>query len=323
MAVPTGTFTKYAAAGIREDLQNMIYDVSAMDVPFTANIDRIKAEQTTHEWQTDVLASSSAVNKQLEGDDGNTTTAVATVRLANYCQISTKVPRVTGTLRAVNTAGRADELSYAKAKLGRELVRDIEAMALGTQAADAGSALTARAAAGVAAFLWDNDTKLGSAQSTVTVTSGAPTTAPTAGTDTAWSEGNLKANIALCWADGGNPGVIFTGPTDKQNASALSGIGTQYRDVQYDGGVKPGSIVGAADLYISDFGQHQIVANRFGPTDNVYILDMEYWCMAFLRPINSTELAKTGDSDRLLLLSECTLVAKNPASSGKLYTTTG
>ena len=320
---PSGTFTGYAAIGEREDLQDIIYDISPMDTPFMSNAGRGRASAVFHEWQTDELAAASASNAQLEGDDYNADTATPTVRLGNYTQISAKAPRVTGTLRAVNTAGRRDELSYQIAKRGRELKRDIESALLGAQAADAGSAGTARSLAGMACWLWDNQVQKdgGTAATTPAVTSGAPTTAPTSGSAATFVEADLKSIVKQCWDNGGNPTVIMAGSFNKQVASSFEGIGTQFRDVQ-PSEVMPGSIVGAADIYISDFGQHQIVANRFMPTDNVYALDMEYFEVAYLRPIQQEDLAKTGDSDRKLLIAEYTLCAKEPKSSGKIYNVT-
>ena len=123
MAVPTGTFTRYAAVGAREDLADMIYEVNATDTPFMSNVARGKASAVFKEWQTDDLAAASSSNKVLEGDDATTDTATATNRLGNYCEIADKVARVTGTLNAVNTAGRKNEMSYQVIKRGRELKR--------------------------------------------------------------------------------------------------------------------------------------------------------------------------------------------------------
>lgn len=321
MAVPSETFTTYGAVGEREDLTDIIYDISPMDTPFLSNATRETASAVLYEWQTDSLAAA-AVNAQVEGDDGVTSTATATVRLSNFTQISTKVPRVTGTLRAVATAGRADELAYQISKRGRELKRDMETALTGTQAASAGGAATARNLAGIGAWLATNQVQKGANATTPPVTSGAPTTDPTAGTAATFVEADLKSVVKKCWDNGGDPGVIMCGSFNKQVASGFAGIGTQFRDVQPQGAIAPGSIVGAADIYISDFGQHQIVANRFMPSANVYALDMEYWCVAYLRPITTEDLGKTGDSDRRMLIAEYTLGSKNEAASGKIYTTT-
>lgn len=319
MTAPTGTFQTFQAIGEREDLEDIIYDISPTDTPFMANAKRLKAKMVFHEWQTDALAAASSTNAVIEGDDATTNTAAPTVRLGNYCQISTKVPRVTGTLRAVDTAGRADEMDYQTAKMGRELKRDIESALLGLQAATAGGAASARALAGVASWLWTNQRQKGASATTPTVTSGAPLTAPTAGTTATFVEADLKAVLKSCWDSGGDPNVVMLNSFNKQLASAFTGIATQYRDNPQKG---PATIIGAADVYVHDFGTVQIVANRFVPAANVYALDMEYWGVAYLRPLQRFALAKTGDSDRMELLAEYTLCAHAPDSSGKVYSTT-
>ena len=162
----------------------------------------------------------------------------------------------------------------------------------------------------------------GADTTTPPTTSGAPATAPTPGTAAAFSEPQLKACLAAVWNSGGNPGVVMCGSANKQLASAFAGIGTQFRDVQPNGPVAPGSIVGAADIYISDFGKCQIVANRFMSAVNVYALDMDYWSVDYLRHIQTEALSKTGDSDRSMIISEYTLSSLNEAASGKIYTTT-
>lgn len=247
MAVPGGTLTGYAAIGEREDLADVIYDISPMDTPFMSNVSRGNATATFHEWQTDVL-DSAAIDSQIEGDDAAADTATPTVRLGNYTNISRRVPRVTGTLRAVDTAGRRDEMSYQVAKRGRELKRNIETGLCGLQAADAGGAGTARVSAGIACWLWDNQQQKGESATTETVTSGAPTTAPTAGTPVAITETDLKSAISDCWDDGGDPTVVLCGSSNKKAISAFGGIATLYRDSQ---GQQPATIIGAADVYVS------------------------------------------------------------------------
>lgn len=317
MAVPTGTFTTYGAVGEREDLSDVIHDISPIDTPFMSNAKRGKATQTLHEWQTDSLASA-ASNAQIEGDDPDADTATATVRYSNQCQLSWKVPRVTGTLRATDTAGRADELSYQVAKRGRELKRDIETALLSNQGGTAGAAASARTLAGVGRWLWDNQVQTCTSATTVTTTSGTPNGAvASVASASAITESSLKSVIQNIWTDGGDASLIMCGAADKQTISGFSGIATQYKENT----VGPAAIIGAADVYVSDFGTHYIVANRFTAAGSVYCLDMEYWEVSYLRPIQSTPLAKTGDSDRSMILAEYTLSALNPSASGKVYAT--
>ena len=321
MAVPTGTFKTYEAVGNREDLANMIYDISPTETPLVSNIGRGSCSSTKTEWQTDVLETATVGNKVLEGDDATTDTAVATVRLANICQISDKVPRVSGTQESMDSAGRRSEMSYQIAKRGKELKRDIEKTLCGTQAGDDASAATARAAAGLGTFCWTNKVKLGvgTTATVVTMTSGFPNTAVVGGTAAAITEANLKSALAQAWNSGGEPNMVLCGSFNKQAISAFSGIATQYRD---NTKVGPATIIGAADVYVGDFGTVNIVPSRFTPTNVVYVIDTGSMEACYLRPIQMADLAKTGDSMRKQLIAEYTLKVNSPDSNAIILTTT-
>ena len=319
MAVPTGTFKSYEAVGNREDLADIIYDVSPTQTPLMSNIKRGSCSSKFHEWQTDSLDAATASNKTLEGDDATTNTASATVRIANYTQLADKVARVSSSQEAIDKAGRKSEMSYQMMKRSKELKRDIETTICGSQAADGGSAATARACGGLGVFIWNNQTKTGDTQTTVTVTSGAPTTAPTAGTANTFTETHLKTTLQACWNDGGEPNMVLVGGHNKTIASAFSGIATQYRDNPQAG---PATIIGAADVYVSDFGTVNIVPSRFTDLDTVYVIDTSTLELRYLQPISQEPLAKTGHSDRRMISAEFTLRVNSPEANGKIYSVT-
>lgn len=320
MAVPTGTFKTYEAIGNREDLANMIYDISPTETPLVSNIGRGKCSHTKTEWQTDVLDSAVVTNAVLEGDAAATNTATATVRLANICQISDKVPRVSGTQDAMDSAGRRSEMSYQVAKRGRELKRDIERTIAGDQAGDDASAATARACAGLGTFLWNNQIKCGGITASVTtMTAGFPNEAVIDGTADTLTEQDLKDAISACWTDGGDPNMVLVGAHNKQLISGFSGIATQYRENPQAG---PATIIGAADVYVSDFGTVNIVPSRFTENQNVYVIDTSTLEVKYLRPIQMHDLAKDGDSIRKQIIAEYTLCVKSPEANAIIHATT-
>ena len=316
MTAPTNTVTTYSAIGNREDLANIIYDISPMDTPFLSQAAKSRATAVYHEWQTDALEAAGA-NRKIEGDDATAATFVATTRVGNYCQISSKTISVSGTQRAVNPAGRADELSYQLAKRGREIKRDMEYALTQNQASSAGGTGTARSLASLESWLATNKTSVGTdtAQTTPGFSSGtvaAPTDSTVQGT---FTRAALNDVIQKCWTEGGDPKIIMTGPFNKTIASGFSNIATLYKNVAPG---QQGEILAGADLYVSDFGQHQIVPNRFQRDRTVLVLDMEYLGVATLRDMETMPLAKTGDADRTQLLTEFTLVVKNEKASGKV-----
>lgn len=308
MAIVANTFTRYSAIGIREDLSNVIYNISPEETPFISNVGRESVKNTYFEWQTDSLAAASSSNAALEGDDISSFTAVSpTSRVGNYTQISTKNVVISGTLEAVDKAGRRSEMTYQLAKLGSELKRDMESALLANQSPVAGNNTTARRTAGLPAWIKTN-TSFG--------TGGADTSgvaARTDGTQRAFTEALLKTVIQKVWTSGGTPKMLMVGPFNKTAASAFTGIATRYRDVPAG---QQAQIIGAADVYVSDFGTVNIVPNRFQRDRDAFVVDPDYASLAVLRPIQKIDLAKTGDAEKALLLVEYGLKVNNEAAHG-------
>jgi len=315
MAVPTNTFQTFATTGIREDLSDTIYNIAPTETPFTSMIRKVKCSNTFAEWQIDTLAAANKDNATVEGDDPATDAAAATTRPGNYVQLMDKVVRVSSTNQAVRSAGRKNELSYQVAKRGKELKRDIEQMALSSNASVAGNSSTARKSAGVGAWLSTN-TSHGTGGSAGGFASGI-VAAPTSGTNRTLTETIFKTIISDTWTAGGDPTKVLCNAAQKKAISAFGGIATLYRDTGQS--KKQASIMGAADLYISDFGEHQIIADRFMPVNEVYCIDPEYWELSHLQAFKTTNLAKTGHSDRKMLSVELTLCAKNEAANGGVF----
>lgn len=306
MAQPSNTFSSYDAISNREDLSDIIYDITPTETPFLSGIAKRSATSTKVEWQTDALAAASATNAVIEGDDATTDASTATTRLFNYTQISDKVARVTGTQRAVNSAGRSDEMAYQIMKRGSELKRDMESSLLANNAQVLGNDTTARELGGIGSWIATND-DLGSGGASP---AGDGSDARTDGTQRAFAEADLKSVLASCWDAGGMPDTIMVGSFNKQAASAFSGGATRT----VEAGEK--RLVNAIDIYVGDFGQLAIIPNRFQRARDALVLQMDMWEVATLRDIMSTPLAKTGDTEREQILVEYTLCSKNEAASG-------
>lgn len=321
MAVPSGTYQTFQQKGLREDLSDLIDDISPTEKPFTRAIGRTSAKATKHEWQTDVLATASATNANIQGDDSAVNTAVPTVRLGNFTQIIKKTVQASRTARTVRAAGRADEFNYQLKKRMAEVGRDLEASLTQNNAATAGSAASAALMASLESWLSTNRTSVGTGTAQTTpgadASLGYPATAPTDSTVTGTlNESDLKAVIRSAWTSGGEPSMIMVGPGTKQKISgSFTGIATRFRDVPSG---KAAEITGAADLYVSDFGEFKIVPNRFQRDRTLFVLDTEHFKLATLDGFTMERLAKTGDSDKAHIVGEFTLEVGNEAASGKI-----
>lgn len=312
MAQPTNTFDQYDAIGNREDLSDVIYNISPTETPFISSIGRESVSNVFAEWQTDSLAAVDTTNAVIEGDDVSGDSLAATVRVGNRTQIMDKVMVVSSTQRSVNPAGRSDELAYQTAKKGRELRRDMEAIMTRNQASVTGDASTARKLGSFEAWITTNDAR-GSGGSDGGFSSGN-VTAATDGTQRAITEDLVRGVLQSVWTNGGMDPVLMCGPFNKRKISAF--VGKTSATIQQPG--EDRTVVGTTDVYISDYGTHRVVANRFSRDRTLMIYDPELWAVGTLQPFQRETLAKTGHSDKVMLFTEVTLISKNEAGSGVL-----
>ena len=288
----------YDTVGIREDLQDAIYDISPTSTPFMSTIGRTKAKNTYHEWQTDELGAVDLTNAQLEGADEVAPTLETTERVGNRTQISDKVVQVSTTDDVVDKAGRSTETAYQLAKASSELKRDMETILLSAQGQTAGDSVTARTLEGMQSW----------------VTTNKITASGTGGTTT-FDEQDLKDAMLSAYNEGGEPSMLLVSPKNKVQVSSFTGIAEQRYQAPKS---SPTTIIGTADVYLSDFGTLNVVPDRFLDDACALFVDPAMANVAYLRPFKKTKLAKTGDSEKHLMNVEYTLVVKNEKAHAKV-----
>ena len=296
-------FKTYDAVAIREDLSDVIYDISPTDTPFMSSIaGKGSVSNTLFEWQTEALAAAVINNYHVEGADAGTAATTVTARITNQTQISKKVVEVSGSHEAVNNAGKKSELAHQLAKASKELKRDMEGSLLADNAAAAGNASTARETRGAAHFITTNVTDAGSS-----------------GTHAAVVEADILAVAESTWTAGGEPSTILLGATNKKLVTAMSGRADAIRSVSDNNT----TIQNAVDVYVSDFGTFNIMLDRFCDQDVVYFLDHDMWSVDYLRDFQTVDIARAGDGEKKMLLVEYGLRCGNEAANGKIRYTTG
>jgi hypothetical protein len=303
------TYQTYTAIGQREDLSDVIYNISPTDTPIMSSIGKTKATAVYHEWQTDSLAAATVANAAVEGDDATDATLSPTVRVGNYTQIVQKTIKISGTLEAVDKAGRRSEKAYNLAKASAEIKRDMETIISANQGRDAGTSSSARKLGALLSWIKTNTSKGTSGTDPTTI--GVSTRSD--GATRSFTEAILKDVIQKVYTAGGTPKVLMVGAYQKQVVSGFAGIAAQRYMAP---GNEPTTIIGAADVYMSDFGTVSVVPNRFMRTRDALVLDPDYAALAYLRPFATNELAKTGDSEKTQILAEFTLEVRNEAAHG-------
>lgn len=302
MAAPTNTHLSTAAVGNREDLTDIIDRITPTDTPFYSMIGKAKASGTLHEWQTQALRAA-GVNAHAEGDDTTATAVTPQVRLGNRTQILKEAASVSGTQESVDKAGQKGEMAKQIALKSAEMKLDLE-YALTRNSVTATSPRQMRGLVG-----W----MVGA-----NVSSGAGYVAPnyvtnvaqTDGTQRNFTEALLKDTLQKTYIAGGRPTVIMMGATAKQTFSTFTGNATRQKDAD------DAKLNAAIDVYVSDFGTLKAVINIQQRARDVFVLQPDKWAVAVLRPWQTSDLAKTGDSERKQILMEATLEAINPAANG-------
>ena len=302
MAAPTGTRETYdsgpgardgKSAGIREDLSNIIYNISPEDTPFMSGIGKSSCDNTLFEWQIDTLADASS-NTLIEGDDATVIPVDEMERVSNWTQISGKTVQTSGTAEAVDFAGRKSTHAYQVAKRAKELKLDMEKMLLSSEAGSAGASGTARKTKAVGAWI-------------------TTTSQPAGGVGI---EDDIRVTMENCWEEGAKPNILMVDGPTKQAISEMAQTVSPLQTTA--NAASPAHVVAAVDIYVSDFGNLKIVPNRLMPLGVGYFLDYEFWDIAYLRPFMTHDLARTGDSESQQLLVEYGLRSKNEAASAQV-----
>jgi len=306
-------------AGEREDLANFISMISRDETPFMSSIGKTKATAVFHEWQTDELAAP-ASTPVAEGISYATQAAAQATepyrtRLGNYTQINSKSVTVTGTKRAVDQAGVADEYAYQLKKRGTELRRDVEFDLVNSWNSSNGSGT--RTFGGYQA--WVNYTAATTTPATAlnVLTTAGEYTAPTnpgggiAGTF-ATVTGADKNSLQLSHVDtvmqaiyenGGKATKLMLSPANRrvfsakaQSAGSVTGStgdSNVRRNIDADGKLRQ-----SVEIYMSDFGDIMVVPNYVMGISNTavsglndtanfsaFLYDPMWFSYASLRPL--------------------------------------
>jgi hypothetical protein len=319
MAQPsTDTFETYDSrpgGSIREELCDVVEDISPTETPFMSMIGREKAKSTFHEWQLDILATPADDNAHYEGDDATIEAITPPTRVGNYTQISKKVIMLTGTQQVVDHAGIPDMKGYQLHRRALELKTDMDKQMCSNKASVVGTAdgAAARQSGGYECFITTNDALnergTGGAGGGY---AGGLWTAPTDGTQRAIAEDYLKDALQSAWTNGGKPTKILAHAFNKRKISGFTGGATRTDESEDK------KLTAAIHYYESDFGLVNIIPSRHVRTRTVLVVDPSLWALCYLRRFKTEKLAKTGDNDSWQLIVEYTLQGNNEAGSSVL-----
>jgi len=310
MAQPANTLDSYDVKGIREDLENIIYNISPEETPFYTAAAKMKATNTLHEWQTDSLRAS-ADNAHIEGDDTVAEVRAVTTRLGNYTQIFKNAVVVPGTDEGLNKAGRAREMAYQVLKIAKEQKLDIEKALFANQARSSGSSIAARRLAGAPAWIKTNvDFQSGNGGANPT---GDGTNARTDdGTPSAFSQTKFDNVMQKIWVSGGKPDSVYLSAYQMNIALGFTGNNNQRSNIT----AESERVIKHMAVYVTPWGTVEFKPTRENRSRDVFVMQDDMWGVGIIRATKNEELAKTGDNDKRQVITELTLVCRNEAASG-------
>ena len=299
--------TSYDVVGIREDLRDVIYNISPEETPFLSKCKKSKATNTYHEWQTDTLRAS-ATNAHVEGAATTAAAITASVRLGNYTQIFKNAVQVADTDEGLTKAGRAKEIAFQTMKIAKEQKLDQEKALFANNARVAGSSSVARELAGAGA--WVSTNAVGGAS--FAAATGDGTDAYTAGTARALTQTIFDGVMEDIWTAGGKPQTVYLSSSQMGVALGFTGNNNQRSTI----GAADGAVSRLLEVYMTPWGSVEFMPSREVANADVFIMQDDMWEVAELRPMKNIALAKTGDNTTRQITTELTLVCKNENANG-------
>lgn len=303
MAKVTNAFDTYTAKGNREELSDVIYNIDPTDTPFVSSVGRRNVSNVVFDWQTENLPAVSTT-AELEGFELSRSTATATVRQSNICQIQKRDATVTGSQQAMNSAGRSSEMAHQMALASKALKRDVEKSLCANQAKNAGNATTARATRSLESWLSTNASRgVGGA-------AGSDSTAATDGTQRAFQETLLKTVLQTCYTNGAEPSILLVGPVNKMKVSDFTGRTSARQNVSAT------TIQQSVTVYASDFGEIKVLPSRWIRERTAFLLDPNYAAVAYFRNFQRKPISDIGDATTEMIVVEYGLEMRNEAAHG-------
>ena len=306
MAKVTNAFDTYTATSDREDLSNIIYNISPMQTPFMSSIGKRSINNVVFDWQTESLATPVSTG-ELEGFELSRSAAVATTRVSNVAMISKRDATVSGSQESSDPAGKRSEMAHQLAIMSKALKRDMEESLCKNNGKTTGNATTARKTGAFESWVSSNVNNAAGS----TPTGGG--TAPTDGTQRALTEALLKDVLQSCFENGGEPSIAICGPHNKQVISGFTGR-SQARQF-----VDANTVEASVSIYSSDFGELKIVPSNRSRERSLLLVDPEMAKVSYLRDFKTVDIATIGDAVTKMIVVEYGLEVSNEAAHGVVF----
>lgn len=228
---------------------------------------------------------------RLEGDDADFGPIMEMSAPYNYTSIFQKAVQVSGTQQVISQYGIEDEFLYQANKAVPHLLRLVERAAFhGVRSA--GSAAVPRSMGGLGTFIADNTLDAGGAI----------------------AKADVDSIMEEVFMDGGHPDLLVMNPRVANQLRALLDNSSFVRISQDENKVG----LAAIERVITQYGELELVMDRWCPTSSAYVIDSGKLGFYTLRSFEVKELARSGDSLKGEVVGEFSLLIANEKAHGKI-----
>ena len=116
-----------------------------------------------------------------------------------------------------------------------------------------------------------------------------------------------------CYTNGSDPSVLMIKPADSLIIGGFASAAGRERDI----GASQ-TLVNTISVLVTAYGTFKVVMNRENLATNAYLIDPSMFKQCVLRPFSRTLLAKTGDSDKHMVVGEVSVKHTSFADSGMI-----
>jgi hypothetical protein len=305
----------------RQDLADIIYQLDRDETPILSAIKKRRGSAYTAEWSFKALRAADT-HSHPEGFEAAFGAVTRPTVLNNVHQIFAETFSVSETTIQIETArvegtSAEDQYDIEKLEAAMEVKIDVEQQ-LASDRIKADGSSGNRQMGGIYAYCTQGSVGAGG-----TMPTGNGAAAHVSGTNRDLTLTLIATAMQAVYQSGGKPRMLNLTPALKRVFSGLAagGTGNGFAADNIVQSTKPMAvtIVGAVDVYMTDFGPLQGVPNRHATAGHAALLDPDRLDLSHLQNFVEEKYAKTGNSQKGGIVAEVCVRVLNPLAHACIF----
>lgn len=283
----------------KESVDNVMSNITPWQTPAKTSMSKETVKNVVFTWLEDSLRDVKD-NAQTEGFEATVSVQAQPVTRQNTTQIFSETYGVTRTTEKMAVWGRARESARLAKNVLRALNRDVEHALVGTgQESTLDNGNGVRKMAGMQAQIDPSMVVKAAADSST-----APLT-----------EDMVLEASQLAFDAGAEPSIILVKSVDSRRFADFAYTTPTGASTGRQRQVQGKTLINSVTLYQSPFGDLKVVIDRFIRSTDAIVYDPSMWAFVTFDAFQSKPLAKTGDTDRTMIVGEVSCKNRNFKSS--------